>query len=52
MNTIGNPHTIDSITKYGLVDTGASGTYLGPDDPHENSHKHGNIVYVLSEWGN
>ena len=34
-------HAIYSTIKYGLADTGAYGTYISSDHPHENTHKQG-----------
>ena len=39
VNNIIHLDTVDSTMKYGLADTRASGTYIRPDNPHENAHK-------------
>ena len=46
VKNIGQPHTIDSTIKYGLVGTGESGIYISPENPHENSHKRGHTVFI------
>ena len=52
VNSIFHPHTIDSTIKSGLVDTGSSGTYTRPDNPHENAHKQGHKYFVSSSCRN
>ena len=47
INTVGHPYSIDNnITKTALADTGASGTYIIPDDPHKEAHICGHAIYV------
>ena len=47
INNIGHPNTIYSRIKYGPADTGASGTYSRPENPHENSLKLGHIIFCF-----
>ena len=52
IDNIEHPRTRDSAIKSGLGDTGASVTYIRPDDPYENAHKRGQTILVSSECGN
>ena len=36
--------TIDCTIKSGLMDIGASGTYIRPDDPPKSAHKRGPTI--------
>ena len=51
VNTFFHTIKIDSTIKYGLPDTGASGTYIRPYDPQENSHKRGYTIFISSSCG-
>ena len=51
VNNVGHHHTIYSTEKYGLADTGSYGTYIRPDNPHENPHKQGHTILFSSPYG-